>query len=250
VLFGLAVDAVGVGITFSVSLGTSAASGAAVPLLTQHRDRLFTTQGALITAGVLGVLAGVALFGLAGEKRERPGGGGAARSGRFVRGFAFAMISGVLGSMLNLGLAVGGGIQRAAAERGASPVMVSNAVWLPCLFAGFVPGILYCLYLMKKRGTVAQLRAGARWYYWLAAAAMGVLWFGSVALYGYSSLKLGELGPVIGWPLFMSSIVIASSVAGLWSGEWKHAGKGALGIMAAGVVVLVAAMALLTWAGA
>ena len=36
VFFGRAVDTVGVAITFAVSLGTSAASGALIPLVSQH----------------------------------------------------------------------------------------------------------------------------------------------------------------------------------------------------------------------
>ena len=34
------------------------------------------------------------------------------------------------------------------------------------------------------------------WYYWLAAASMGLLWFGSIILYSISTMKLGDLGTV------------------------------------------------------
>ena len=76
----------------------------------------------------------------------------------FGCGFLWAFISGILGSMLNLGLAYGGSIQRAAQQHGASLAMMSNAVWLPCLYAGFLPGAIYCYILMRKRDNVSALR--------------------------------------------------------------------------------------------
>lgn len=250
VLFGLAVDAVGVGITFAVSLGTSAASGALIPLVTQHSDRIFTAQGLLILAGVAGVLGGVALFGVAGRQREMARVRGSAPGpSRFASGFLFALLSGTLGSLLNVGLSAGTEIQQAAARNGAGPAMMSNAVWLPCLAAGFVPGVLYCLFLMRRRRTLSDFAERARPHYYLMAISMGVLWFGSIVLYGLSAVKLGDLGPVIGWPLFMSAIVIASTVAGLWTGEWKEAGRGPVRIMAGAVAVLLVAMGVLSAAG-
>ena len=56
VFFGRAVDTVGVAITFAVSLGTSAASGALIPLLSQHSTELFTRRGVLIVSGILVII--------------------------------------------------------------------------------------------------------------------------------------------------------------------------------------------------
>jgi L-rhamnose-H+ transport protein len=250
VLFGLSISIVGVAITFAVCLGTSAASGALIPLLVQHSDRLLTRDGALILGGICWILVGVGLCGLAGHRRDRllatkqDG-----SSLPFSRGFLYAIVSGVTGSMLNLGLAFGGAIQERARQQGASAAMMSNAVWLPCLYAGFVPGIIYCLSIMKKNDNVGDLTSKSRWYYWLMGACMGVLWFGSIICYSLSTIKLGDLGPVIGWPLFMSAVVIASTIAGMLTGEWSRAGAGPIRIMNAGVFCLVAAMGLLALAG-
>ena len=71
VFFGRAVDTVGVAITFAVSLGTSAASGALIPLLSQHSTELFTRRGVLIVSGILVILLGVGICGMAGRQREK-----------------------------------------------------------------------------------------------------------------------------------------------------------------------------------
>ena len=247
VLFGLAIEMVGVAVTFAVCLGTSAASGALIPLLAQHPEKLATREGALILGGIAAILVGVALCGVAGSLRDR---GASASPGRShpVRGALYAFVSGVLGSLFNLGLAFGGEIQRAAQQHGASETMMSNAVWLPCLYAGFLPGVIYCLFLMRKHGNTAELAGNSRWYYWVMAALMGVLWYGSIVLYAISTTRMGELGTSIGWPLFLSSIVVASTIVGVVAGEWAGAGKRALRYMVGGVLCLVAAIVVLSQA--
>ena len=249
VFFGLALTRIGLAMTFTICLGTSAGVGALTPLISQHSEQIMTKQGALILFGVVIILVGVGLCGLAGHRREVA----AQAKSTVVRrgvlgGFLLAFISGILGSMLNLGLAVGGSIQRAAHDQGASLAMMSNPVWLPCLYAGFVPGVIYCLYLMRKNGNLSSLKLPGTWYYWFASASMGFLWFGSIILYSISTVKLGDLGTSIGWPLFMASIVIVSSILGVVTGEWENTGKQPIRIMISGVVCLVLAMAILGYA--
>ncbi|MEN6536262.1 MAG: L-rhamnose/proton symporter RhaT [Bryobacteraceae bacterium] len=249
VLFGLAIPIVGLAITFAVSLGTSAACGSLLPLLMADPGRLFTSLGALIVLGLAVIIAGVALCGVAGRLRERlEGKDQPQRSSRFYKGFIYTLCSGVLGSMLNLGLASGKEIQRLAFQQGASEAAMSNAVWLPCLYAGFLPGVVYCLYLMKKNGTTGTLIHASRWYYWCMAALMGIFWYGSVMIYSLATVKLGEFGPVIGWPLFMSCVVIVSMINGLITGEWSRTGARPIRIMTAGIFCLVLAIAILSYA--
>jgi hypothetical protein len=101
---------------------------------------------------------------------------------------------------------------------------------------------------MGKNRNTREFVANSRWYYWLTSMLMGALWYGSIMLYSVSSTLLGELGAAIGWPLFLSSIVIASTVTGLLAGEWAGAGKRPLQVMFGGVAWLVAAIAILSQA--
>jgi len=250
VFFGLALTRLGLAITFAVCLGTSAAVGALTPLIAQHSNLIMTRQGGLIILGVVMIILGVALCGLAGKHREAALQKASVTVGHgFWWGYLLAFVSGILGSMLNLGLAYGGSIQRAAQQHGASLAMMSNAVWLPCLYAGFLPGAIYCYILMRKKNNVTQLRLPGTWYYWFAAASMGFLWYGSIILYSISTVKLGALGPSIGWPLFLASIVVASTVFGALTGEWARTGTRPIRTMIVGVSFLVLAIAILSYAG-
>jgi hypothetical protein len=95
---------------------------------------------------------------------------------------------------------------------------------------------------------LGQLTLAGIWYYWPVSASMGFLWFGSIILYSISTVKLGALGPVIGWPLFLGAIVIASTVLGVATGEWANTGKTPIKIMILGVSCLVLAIAILGYA--
>src|SRR4029077_16559330 len=61
VFFGLAVEAVGIALAFSVILGIAAAVGGVVPLLRDHPDKIFSPAGLGVLAGLALVVIGVAI---------------------------------------------------------------------------------------------------------------------------------------------------------------------------------------------
>jgi L-rhamnose-H+ transport protein len=70
------------------------------------------------------------------------------------------------------------------------------------------------------------------------------LWTGGLILYGHGASSMGQLGSVLGWPVFMATMIIVSSLWGFASGEWKGANSRAKGLMFAGLVVLMVASGL------
>lgn len=249
VFFGLAVDAVGIALAFSVILGTAAAVGSLIPLIDQHREKIFTSGGLLVLLGVALVLAGVAVCAVAGRKREAALGQGPAGKPSVVKGLIFCLISGLGSALVNFGLAYGGPVISAARTAGAAPLWAPNAVWLPLMCAGGVPNLIYCIYLARKNRTGSKFGIPGTAPYWALAAVMAFFWFGSTVLYGVATVELGDLGTVLGWPLFMSLIVITASVWGVVTGEWKNTGRQPLTVMFAGVGVLVIAIFVLSAAG-
>jgi L-rhamnose-H+ transport protein len=114
------------------------------------------------------------------------------------------------------------------------------------MLAGAIPNIFYCLYLLKKNRTVGRFSDSGTSAYWLYAFIMAIFWFGSTSLYGVSAGKLGSWGTIIGWPLFMSLIVITASVLGIVTGEWKNTGATPLRVQLSGVAVLILAVFVLS----
>jgi L-rhamnose-H+ transport protein len=246
VFFGLAVEAVGIALAFSVILGISAAVRSLIPLVRLHPDKVFTGAGLAVLLGIALVLVGVGVCAAAGRRREAALGQGPAGKPSVMKGLGFCLISGLGSALVNFGLAFGGPLMAAARDAGASPLWAPNAVWLPLMWAGGVPNLLYCVHLLQKNRTGARFGLTATRSYWGLAAVMAFFWFGSTVMYGVATVKLGELGTVLGWPLFMSLIVITASVWGVLTGEWKNTGKQPLRIMSVGVAVLVLAIFVLS----
>jgi L-rhamnose-H+ transport protein len=248
VLFGLAVDSIGIALAFAIVLGLSAAIGGLIPFLRLHSDKVLTPAGCGLIGGVLLVLIGVGMCARAGMLREQTA--KPAQTNRSsARGILTAVMSGIGAAAMNFGVAFGGPVVDAAAAHGVNPAWRMNAVWLPLMAAGAVPNLFYCAYLMRSKHTSANFRANGTGRYWLFAGVMAVFWFASTLMYGAASLRLGALGAVYGWPLFMSLIVIVSSVIGILAGEWKHATKSTVGLQFAGVAVLITAVIVLSYTG-
>lgn len=246
VLFGLALDRIGIALTFSIVLGLSAAMGSLIPLLRLHSDRLFTRAGVLSLSGIGLVLLGVAASAVAGKMRDRARNSARSKSEHFGAGLAMAVASGICASMMNVGFAYGAPLAAAAQSCGANPLWLTDAIWVPLMAGGALPNIAYCLYLLTKRRTAANFTGGAFGRNLSLAFVMAILWFGSSVLYGIATAFLGELGPVIGWPLFMSLIVIVASILGIWTGEWREAGKRSLRIQGLAVLILIVAVVVLS----
>ena len=68
---------------------------------------------------------------------------------------------------------------------------------------------------------------------------MGALFLGALSLYGIASVRLGVMGPVLGFPIFMSTIVLTGNTAGLITGEWKGAPRGAYVCGFVGMILLI-----------
>ncbi len=244
VFFGLAVDAIGIALTFSLVLGTSAAVGTLIPLLHLHPERLQTSAGRGVLCGVALVVAGVLVCAVAGRKREKALNAHTGEQKNSALGIALAILCGFGASFINLGLAFGSPLTEAARLAGAGELNAANAVWMPLMLAGSIPNLLYCLWLLRKNRTSSKFAHG-RLGHWGLAFVMAVLWLGSTMLYGVAAAKMGSWGPVLGWPLFMSLIVITASLLGMMTGEWKNSGRLPIRIQWSGVALLVLAVFIL-----
>src|SRR5258708_2271531 len=228
--------------------GLADAIGGLIQFLGLHSDKFCTPAGLGLIGGVLLVMIGVGICARAGMLREQMT--KQAQMNRSPRrGILMGVVSGIGAAAMNFGVAFGSPVVEAAPAPGANPASRINSVWLPLMAAGAIPNLFYCAYLMRSKRTSANFSVNGTGRYWLFASVMAVFWFASTLMYGVASLKLGVLGPVYGWPFFMSLIVIVSSVIGILAGEWKHATRSAVGLQFAGVAVLITSVIMLSYTG-
>jgi L-rhamnose-H+ transport protein len=240
VFFGLAVDMIGITLAFSIVLGTSAALGSLIPMVSLHREHLNSPAGYAVLGAITFVIVGVSLCAAAGHMRDRLRARSVSSQKRSPQGLLLAILCGLLASLMNFGIAFGTPLVDVARSFGANRLNAINAVWLPLLLAGAVPNVLYCAWLMKRNGSGHRYREGHS--HWALAAIMAIFWFGSTLLYGLAAGQLGPWGPILGWPLFMSLIVITATTLGMFTGEWNDCGPAPIRIQWTGVTVLVLAI--------
>jgi L-rhamnose-H+ transport protein len=250
VFFGLAVDAVGIALAFSVILGIAAAVGGVVPLLRDHPDKLFSPGGLGVIAGLALVVIGVGICAVAGRKREKALGlGPQAGKASIGMGLLYCLFSGLGSALVGIGLDNGKSLVDASVGLHGNPIWAPMVAWLPLMLAGGVPNLLYCLYLLRKNKTGGKFSLPSTGGYWLLAFVMAIFWFGSTLMYGVSKDMFGSWGTTLAWPMFMSLIVITASVHGIRTGEWKNTGETPLRIQLGGLTVLILAVVVLTFAG-
>jgi L-rhamnose-H+ transport protein len=242
VLFGKSMHVIGIGLTFSIVLGLSAAAGSVLPMFHLGWNLIDADAIFRIVAGIALVLLGVAACAEAGRRREQARNGKTKRPGTYAQGVIMALCSGLLASFMNVGIAFGGPLVTQARAQGASEASSIYAVWLPLLLGGAIPNLLYCAWLLNRRNTWARYRGAFQSANIALAAVMAILWFFSTALYGVASHRLGAWGVVLGWPVFMSVIVIGAGLLGILTGEWKHSGRLPVLFQAAGILLLVIAI--------
>jgi len=242
-LFGLSVEMVGMSLTFAVVNGVSSAVGSLVPLLVLHPGKILTVGGLILAAGVVGVVAGVAICSCAAS--SRPGDEGAPQSReRFRRGLLVCLACALLAPAFNLGFSFSQDIAARAVELGGAPAASTNAVLAVVLTGGFVMNMVYCLYRLKKNRSFARYAIPESGRYVLLGILMGLLWIVSYAMYGSATTRMGQFGTVAGWPILMAVMTVASGAWDAARGEWQ--GR-ALRTMALGVFLLIAAVSAISY---
>ena len=247
VLFGLAIDMIGVTLTFSIVLGLSAAVGSIVPFLRIAVRRGFAPTDLLFVSALALVVFGVFLCACAGSVRDRSKSvsGSIHASSHFRRGLICAVLSGLSAAAMNIGFSFGGPINSLAKAHGANPALSNTAVWLPLLWAGAVPNLIYCGILLRRNTSYSRFVFEGNPLYWLGCLLMAVLWFGGTVLYSVGAGKMGRFGLAVGWPAYMAAIVVTAGTVGVLTGEWKGAPRRAFALQTTGMLLLLLSILLL-----
>lgn len=246
-LFGLGISRVGVAISFGIVLGTSSACGAIAPLLLLHRAAAGRSAATAMLVGIALILAGVAATSRAGHLRERLSDRPRER-GSFAAGVAICALAGLTSSCMSIALNFSTPIAAAAESMGASRTTSLNAVWPVLLGGGFIVNAVYCIIqIFRNRGAAA--REGSHCTNILWVILMAALWAGSNYVYGGGARNLGPLGLILGWPVYMATIVIVANAWGVATGEWRNSDRRAAVWAVTGCLILISGIWTIAAAG-
>jgi len=256
-LYGVAVDLLGIALGFAIQLGLSIVLGALLPMFWAGAFSLRSREDWLFLLGLAVMVAGVVLCAQAGGSRDvsperanvssAKGEVGAqpaqtARD-RFRAGLIVAIIGGILAPTLNFGIQYGTALLAKAGEMpgsGRFPAAIYLA-WAIFLSAAAFIQASYCLVSAARAGQASAFLAPGAGRDAPQVAAMSSLWIASVFIYGRSAFGLGRLGNSFGWPIFIALIILTSNAWGIILGEWRGAARKAFHRMLAGSAVLIVA---------
>jgi len=247
VLCGLAFPRVGIALSFAIVIGLSASLGSLVPLVFQAPAKLSPASGWCVAGGVALALLGIGLLGWVRRRYELGQSQGNRGGLRDIKiGLILCILAGILAPMLNFSFAFGSRISAEAYAQGASRESAINAIWLIALLGGFLSNAGYCAVLLARNKSISRYFASRARSHWILAALMGTLWTLGLFCYGWGANLLGEMKAIVGWPMFQSITIVASTGVGIASGEWKGTPQWFVRNSCLGLLLLVGAIVLIS----
>lgn len=222
IMFGKSIPYIGISLTYGIVMGLCSAAGSLIPFF-QLENATSLPSFPYVMIGVFIMLVGVAITAYAGIMRDKNKDSG--EVGNLKMGLIIATLSGVLSAFLNVGFVNAQPVGQAAEAAGAIIRNSSLAIWVVVLFGAYIMNAGYAIVLLTKNKTwysFAVANAGKA-YNWSIVA--GLLWFGALGIYGQGATLLGDMGPVIGWPILLGVSLIVSNIWAYMNEEWKDASK-------------------------
>jgi len=246
--FGLSMRYLGLSLGYALSLGFCATFGTLIPPLFQGGfvDLVVRRSGQVTLLGILVCLAGIAVCGRAGVRKEREVSPEEKRASvqefDFLKGVWVAVFAGVMSACMAFAFAAGKPLAETALRNGTPDLFKNFPVLIVALAGGFTTNCLWCMALNLRNGTwhdyVSAPGASLTLNYLFSALA-GITWYLQFFFYSMGTTKMGRYD-FSSWTIHMAFIIVFSNVWGMAFREWKGASRKTRGLIFAGIVVLVA----------
>lgn len=254
--YGLGIRYLGMSLGNSILLGLTAALGSILPSIYYNyvpeegkvtfSQMLSNNGGQLVLLGVAVCLAGIALCGYAGRRKEQSSLENQQHIKEFnlKKGLTFCIISGVLSACFNYGIEAGDPLADAAVNSGFNPLFQNNVTYVVLLWGGLTTNLIWCLVLnIKNRSYKDYLnKKTPLTSNYLFSAIAGTTWYLQFFFYGMGESKLGN--GASSWILHMAFIILVSNMWGLFLKEWSGAPKKIFLLFIGGLVTILLSVVL------
>ncbi|HAZ03007.1 MAG: hypothetical protein A2W90_18480 [Bacteroidetes bacterium GWF2_42_66] len=242
ILFGKAMEQLGMALGYPVIMGISAVAGMVIPAIIFSSEIFLNLKGWIILFGALVSVFGIKMCAKASSRKEGASSPDAKISAKWL---TLGIISGFTSCLPNIGAAFSNNIKEIALAVGNKDYLASNVVW--CLFftMGSLINVVYTLYLMR-RGKVGSLLFRQSGRNWLLILGMSVMWISSLYIYGMGSFLLGNnIGLIVGWPLLVILSILIGNLWGIYRGEWASATAYSKKLLNTGLLVLLVSLVII-----
>ena len=229
-----------------------------------------TTSGQVTLVGLAVTVVGIVIAARVGMTKENEMSAEEKKKAvpefNFKRGIIVAACSGILSAGMAYALAAGNPIEAAFREAGTAPLWAGIPRLLIILFGGFTSNFLWCAYLNFKNKTGYQYLAKnlrrehdivpdthaakkttapsatdlriPRLRNFVFSAAAGTTWYFQFFFYSMGESQMGNF-KFASWTLHMASIIIFSTLWGVFFKEWSGVSKKVKILITVGISTLV-----------
>lgn len=238
IMFGVSVPYIGLSLTMGIVMGLAGSIGSLIPFF-QGSNSTSDPVFSYVLVGLLISLIGVAFTAKAGIDRDKLQNSTESKNkSNITKGILIAVVCGVLSALLNVGFSNAAPIAKTAENFGVITRNSSLVAWVVVLWGAFLMNALYCVYLLFKNNTWRSFSEvnSFKAYRWSVIA--GLCWFAALGVYGQGAALLGNIGPIIGWPILLGLSLIISNYWAYKAGEWRNAKK-PFNLLLMGLVILI-----------
>lgn len=246
-MWGKAINHIGLSLGFSLFIGTVILVGSVLPFVVEGlpEGNVFFT----ILGGIFVVLLGVLFNGKAGFTRELDeiaAGKNSKGKGSMVTGISIAVIGGLLATGFSYANAVGRPyIHEACQAAGNADWITAVGVMFPIFISGGIVMAAYFAYQLTTKKAWGDFKTpNFTKNFWLILI-MAVFHYGASVLFAFAAFKLGEIGNTVGYAIFNTACVATAIVSGIITKEWVDASSKAknylyisLACMIVGIVII------------
>lgn len=247
-MWGKAINHIGLSLGFSLFIGTVILVGSILPFFVDG----LPAQSAFLTmlGGIAVVLIGVVFNGKAGLTREKDEAeskkGEEKAKGSMGTGILIAVGGGLLATGFSYANAVGRpAIEKAIADTGNAEWLTALGVMFPIFISGGIVMSLYFLWQLSAKNAWGKFKTPHFTKNFLLIFVMAFFHYAASALFAYAAFKLGENGNTVGYAIFNTACVATAIVSGIITKEWVHASTKAknflylsLSCMIVGIVIV------------
>jgi L-rhamnose-H+ transport protein len=251
VLFGLGAKMLGMSLGIAIITGLNAVFGTLFPILFLPSGTLSAKSGILLGASLIVLILGVVLVSVAGKRREtEQATTSISDSGEkkvsFKTGLIVCLVAAIFCPATNFAVFFGQPISNFVIENNLSaPQNVGYAQLLPYFMGGFIVNALYCIYLFRKNNSFKKFFVQGSNQNYARGLSMAILFMVGMVMYTFATTNyLKEIGPIVGWPLFMAATIIISNILGVVSKEWHEVSRKTYLQLYSGIGILILAIVL------
>lgn len=245
-LFGLGVTRVGMGFGNAIVVSLAAVNGSLIPFAFFNAEKLGTPACNLLLTALAVMVVGIVLCSLAAGRRKEEKALLALQKPNRTTGIILCIASGFFSPCINFAFAFGQPLSAAAIDHGAGGVGAGLAVLVPTLAGAFTLSLACCAYVLTRNRTWSDFLVPGTRTSWLCGLLMGCFNGGAFIVYGIATSHMGSLGPVVGWPVYMATIILTANLWAWLRGEWLGCDRGTYGQLAAGICLIIIAIYLVS----